>query len=173
MPCRLEISSQLTAEIDINGRGRNQSVTREDNGPVQVANPATRPPLGSEVSDDGQGSPQQPEPLEDTIHCTGAEDTGGSNDTPDDRSGKKDAGIGACISILLIGGADTLNRTQCPVEYSNLDDARPRAGNGLGNKGDTGLNYCLAVDFTAGWVDTYRDLHIMAQLHVLKEKQAL
>ena len=122
------------------------SVTREDNGPVQVADPAARPPLCSKVSDDGQSSADQPEPLEDTIHGTGAEDTSGSNNTPDDRSGEKDIGVGAGISILLIGGADTIDGTQCPVEYSNLDDARPRAGNGLGNECNTGLNYCLAID---------------------------
>ncbi len=101
---------------------------------------ALGPLLRSKVRNDRHGRHRRASTTEGAeLHGARAEDARRTHDTPNDRGGVEDAGTGAGISVLLVRLADILDGSQSPVEYGNLDNRRPRAGDRLSKEGNTGL----------------------------------
>jgi len=149
-------ANDAPAEVDVYGRGWDPAGSSEHEWPVHISEPGTRPFARHQVTGDRECGTDKPEPLQDSVNLTWAENTSWANGTPYDGCGVEDSSTWAGVLILLVVIADVWNVAHSPVVDCNLYDGRPEDGD------------ALSPEHGAG-----RHFHVMPHLEILQEVKRL
>lgn len=141
--------------VDARGR-RDVASTGEDDGPVDVAQPALGVSAGEEPSRDGHNGTDEEEVEDCVVLVSSAEVELGTDETPDDTGRAEDGGARADEVVGCVVRADAVDVAQGP----KLDGNENKGGDDSGDE--------LSHEDAAGW-----HLHVVTELLVRKERDAL
>ena len=136
--------------------GRDPGHGAKDDGEVDLADDAVLLVTGVEPQGYGEQGAEGKTPDQCAVDGIGAEELADADNAPEDGAVEVDAGDGAGETIDGLTGAEALDVGEHPVEHADLGDGGDEGGDNLDGEHDPG-----------------RDLHVVAQLEIRGELDAL